>query len=145
MISSRITRRHFLEKAGQAGLAAAMVSPLTGVSAFAGKKTHEPVIVDLTRPENAPLLTPGGMIKVPDPANKKRPIIVSRLSETDVAAFSSKCTHLGCEVNISDDGTVACPCHKALFDASGKVKKGPARKNLKRFDALLGDMTIVIK
>lgn len=142
MSSSSVSRRKFLVTAGQAAVAAAVVSPL---EACAAKKPAEPVIVDLTKPENAALLTVGGMMKVADPSDKKHPIIVSRLSETEVVAFSSKCTHLGCEVKISDDGSIACPCHKAQFDATGKVLKGPAKKDLKRFDALLGDMTIVIK
>lgn len=45
------------------------------------------------------------------------------------------CTHKGCEVEEAiPKGTGfagwACPCHGAMFDASGRVTKGPASRNL---------------
>lgn len=41
-------------------------------------------------------------------------------------AFSASCTHLGCLVNWdSDRREFLCPCHAAVFDASGKVVSGP--------------------
>lgn len=47
------------------------------------------------------------------------------------------CTHLGCrlpqEGDVLRDGAGTgwfCPCHAASFDASGRVRAGPARTNL---------------
>ena len=58
-----------------------------------------------------------------------------------------KCTHLGCvptgtavgEINLRGDfGGWFCPCHGSHYDASGRIRKGPAPANLKvpdyRFD-----------
>jgi ubiquinol-cytochrome c reductase iron-sulfur subunit len=42
------------------------------------------------------------------------------------------CTHLGCVPNASAmpyDGWL-CPCHGSEYDASGRVRRGPAPKNL---------------
>ena len=42
------------------------------------------------------------------------------------------CTHLGC-VPLSDKGEYAgwfCPCHGSHYDKSGRIRKGPAPKNL---------------
>ncbi len=42
------------------------------------------------------------------------------------------CTHLGC-VPLGDKGEYKawfCPCHGSHYDTSGRVRKGPAPKNL---------------
>ena len=42
------------------------------------------------------------------------------------------CTHLGC-VPLSDKGEYGgwfCPCHGSHYDTSGRIRKGPAPKNL---------------
>ena len=41
------------------------------------------------------------------------------------------CTHLGCvPLDGGSYGGWACPCHGSLFDTSGRVRRGPAAKNL---------------
>ncbi|KAB1202444.1 Cytochrome b-c1 complex subunit Rieske-3, mitochondrial [Morella rubra] len=42
------------------------------------------------------------------------------------------CTHLGCIPlpNAGDFGGWFCPCHGSHYDSSGRVRKGPAPKNL---------------
>lgn len=47
------------------------------------------------------------------------------------------CTHLGCiplggagEYNSKDGGGWFCPCHGSHYDTSGRVRQGPAPKNL---------------
>jgi Rieske Fe-S protein len=44
-------------------------------------------------------------------------------------AISSVCTHLGCIVNVTDEG-YQCPCHGSKFNENGKVTSGPAPRNL---------------
>ncbi|MEC9342400.1 MAG: ubiquinol-cytochrome c reductase iron-sulfur subunit, partial [Pseudomonadota bacterium] len=42
------------------------------------------------------------------------------------------CTHLGC-VPVKDQGDFdgwLCPCHGSHYDSSGRIRKGPAPKNL---------------
>lgn len=42
------------------------------------------------------------------------------------------CTHLGCVpiANAGDFGGYYCPCHGSHYDASGRIRKGPAPTNL---------------
>ena len=43
------------------------------------------------------------------------------------------CTHLGCVPlgdGAGDFGGWACPCHGSQFDTSGRIRKGPAPRNL---------------
>ncbi len=48
-------------------------------------------------------------------------------------AISLTCTHQGCTVQREPNGEFHCPCHGAVFDAEGKVVKGPSKRNLARF------------
>ncbi len=44
----------------------------------------------------------------------------------NVRAFSTVCTHLGCQVHWKPDvKTFFCPCHDGVFDADGKPVSGP--------------------
>nr|WP_217267284.1 ubiquinol-cytochrome c reductase iron-sulfur subunit [Thermanaeromonas sp. C210] len=48
-------------------------------------------------------------------------------------AFSRVCTHLGCIVAWKEEEQVfECPCHGGVFDAEGKVVKGPPPEPLHR-------------
>lgn len=42
------------------------------------------------------------------------------------------CTHLGCVpiANAGEYGGYYCPCHGSHYDASGRIRKGPAPWNL---------------
>jgi cytochrome b6-f complex iron-sulfur subunit len=40
-------------------------------------------------------------------------------------ALSLVCPHLGCTVNVTDEG-FACPCHGSRFLADGSLRNGPA-------------------
>jgi carotenoid phi-ring synthase / carotenoid chi-ring synthase len=48
-------------------------------------------------------------------------------------AISLTCTHQGCTVKMAADGKFHCPCHGAVFAADGKVLKGPAQRNLSKY------------
>jgi Rieske Fe-S protein len=64
--------------------------------------------------------------KAPDGSD----VIVSRTSDSAVAAFSAICTHQGCTV-APKGADLVCPCHNSVFDAlTGAVKQGPAKKPL---------------
>ena len=52
-------------------------------------------------------------------------ILVKR-NEAGFEAFSSTCPHLGCRVQwLPEKQTFFCPCHRGVFDATGKGISGP--------------------
>jgi cytochrome b6-f complex iron-sulfur subunit len=55
--------------------------------------------------------------------------VLRRQSETEIAAISLVCTHLGCTVNRVETGFL-CPCHGSQYDSDGIVVGGPAPKTL---------------
>ena len=73
------------------------------------------------------------------------PAILVRLSDTDVVAFSQKCSHLGCVVYYEpgdepDGGRWHCPCHEGNFEArTGSVISGPPTRPLGRIDLEVRD------
>ena len=64
------------------------------------------------------------------------PAVLLRINETEIVAFSQKCTHLGCVVYYqADDNRWHCPCHEGNFDAlTGEVLSGPPQRPLGRID-----------
>lgn len=69
------------------------------------------------------------------------PAMLLRVSETDVVAFSQKCTHLGCVVYYeADEHRWHCPCHEGNFEAeTGAVISGPPLRPLGRIDVEFRD------
>lgn len=57
----------------------------------------------------------------------------SRVQKPEWLIVIGICTHLGC-VPISNDGPYEggyfCPCHGSVYDASGRIRQGPAPYNL---------------
>ncbi|MGF1491498.1 MAG: FAD-dependent oxidoreductase [Microcoleaceae cyanobacterium] len=60
----------------------------------------------------------------------------SQSQDQPQTALSLTCTHQGCTVKPSADGSFHCPCHGAVYDAQGKVISGPARRDLEQFTVL---------
>ena len=60
--------------------------------------------------------------------------IVSQPQEGTFKAFSSTCTHQGCQVNVQGGAKIVCPCHNSQFSLSdGAVQGGPAEKPLESY------------
>lgn len=58
-------------------------------------------------------------------------VVVTQPSEGDFRAFSSACTHQGCQVNGVSEGGIVCPCHGSVFSIEdGSVQAGPAESPL---------------
>ncbi len=73
-------------------------------------------------------------------------IIVIRTSSSNFLALSTICTHKKCDVEFDGEG-FECPCHGSTFSKSGKVKSGPATKNLRSFKTIYNkdENTLTIK
>ncbi|XP_067624886.1 cytochrome b-c1 complex subunit Rieske, mitochondrial [Eurosta solidaginis] len=55
-----------------------------------------------------------------------------RVTKPEWLVVIGVCTHLGCVpiANAGDFGGYYCPCHGSHYDASGRIRKGPAPLNL---------------
>lgn len=84
---------------------------------------------DLVTPVAAPV-TLGQAADVPVGGGKVYGIamvVVTQPSAGDFRAFSSICTHWGCQVAAVDNGQIICNCHGSRFSATdGSVVVGPA-------------------
>lgn len=60
--------------------------------------------------------------------------VLVRRGESDLVAYSQKCTHLSCAViPRPDEGVLHCPCHEGVFDlATGNPIAGPPKRPLPR-------------
>jgi Rieske Fe-S protein len=88
-------------------------------------------------------------IRVPNPnsgLNIIGPIIISK-DENEMTILSSRCTHLGCEINKIENGEIVCPCHGSRYDKTGNPTKGPSIKALKKLDYSIDQTTneVVVK
>lgn len=80
-----------------------------------------------------------GGFEIVETADEK--IIVARTGATTIAACSAICTHKGGILEYDhESGQFYCTRHGARFKTSGKVAKGPAKKELQAFQtrAVLG-------
>ena len=92
----------------------------------------------LTQPK--PLLSVAGQ-----PMGATAPLVVVRVSATEVAALNARCTHRGCTVNWTPGAMeLECPCHGSAFALDGRVKSAPATTPLKTYPVVLNADSIVV-
>jgi nitrite reductase/ring-hydroxylating ferredoxin subunit len=133
-----------------------------GVAIAAPKPSTTPTTSPTTTPTSAPrpaYTPPPNEFAMAKSANLKinQPIAVANPSldypsrgyiiirrEDGVIAFSSRCTHLGRDVEISGSQLV-CFAHGSYFEATtGKPTGGPATRNLILLPTIEGDGTIFV-
>lgn len=62
---------------------------------------------------------------------KAQKVVVTQPAAGTFKAFSSVCTHQGCQVSEVAGGTINCDCHGSKFSAAdGSVTEGPAKRPL---------------
>lgn len=70
-----------------------------------------------------------------------------RVSKAEWLIILGVCTHLGCVpiANAGEFGGYYCPCHGSHYDASGRIRKGPAPLNLEvPFYEFMDDNIVVV-
>ncbi len=82
----------------------------------------------------------GGAISATGPDGAD--IIITRPTETTVAAYSAICTHQGCTVKPAGK-ELDCPCHGSVFDLKGAVLNGPAQRPLRAVQVSLSGDDVV--
>ncbi len=76
-----------------------------------------------------------------------QPVCIGR-DDAGIYAMTLTCPHEGCDMAREGSVTnsaVYCACHGSLFDAHGKVTRGPAHSNLQHFEVTVdaqGELTV---
>lgn len=146
MKNSKMNRREFLEKSSILAIGAtAMAAGLISCNSPSPTNTsHQTVTLDISQPDNSALASVNGGVKI-SVNGVSNPVMVTRVSQTNVAAFSTKCTHQGCDVNLpASNGVISCPCHGSTFSIQGHVTGGPAQSNLTAYTATLSGNIVTI-
>jgi Rieske Fe-S protein len=72
--------------------------------------------------------------EIPEGASYYNDCIINR-EKMSIIVFSSRCTHLGCRLKMTGDGSLCCPCHGSVFSTQdGNPVKGPAVSRLERLN-----------
>ena len=131
--SSRARDRALAPLAGPQEAHALPVTPMNGIVRL-NVRAH-PM---LSKPRGALKIVPEGM---------NRPIwVLAREDGKGYTAVSSRCTHLGCTVDVAG-WQLICPCHGSTFARDGHAIIGPARDPLERYPVVLasdGELTITL-
>ena len=141
-----LNRRKFLSDSGRllvmlssfSALACACTNEQEGESRLAELAVEQGrLVLDLGESRYRTLNTIGNGVKI-EITRQEKPLLITRVSETRVAAFSSQCTHAGYEVLLPEQGILACASgHGGAFDLEGRVLAGPAKSNLLHYPAQL--------
>ena len=88
-------------------------------------------------PTNDPDLVEKGFKIVPF---GNEPVIVIKLSDTDIRAFSAVCTHLACIVEYQKaKRDIFCNCHNGVYDLRGRNIAGPPPRPLAPYQVHIVD------
>ena len=126
-----VTRRSVLA-AGAAGAGAVALAACSSSSSKKdGTKTETPAAASAPLAKLADIEV-GKCVSANLPDGKAA--IVARPTADTAAAFSAKCTHMGCTVKPAGS-ELHCPCHGSKFNAlTGEVIHGPAASSLPKIN-----------
>jgi ubiquinol-cytochrome c reductase iron-sulfur subunit len=114
------------------------VSPIQVGQAITVKWRGKPVFIRHRTPEEIKAAEAVPMSELPDPeTDNARVTDTAKKVRPEWLIMVGVCTHLGCVPlgNKPGDpkgeyGGWFCPCHGSQYDTSGRIRKGPAPKNL---------------
>jgi cytochrome b6-f complex iron-sulfur subunit len=132
-------RRRFLTWFLGGSVTALLASIAYPIARFLGTPTQPEAATSQVQvgPTNDPDLVEKGFKIVPFGAE---PVIVIKLSETDIRAFSAVCTHLACIVEFQKaKRDIFCNCHNGVYDLHGRNIAGPPPRPLTPYQVHIVD------
>lgn len=87
-------------------------------------------VITIALSQQPGLAAVNGFLLIPQAQAKT---FVINLGASGFRAFTSICTHEGCDVNNFSGGTINCPCHGSQYNTAGQVVAGPAPSPLQEF------------
>jgi Rieske Fe-S protein len=141
MIDDPTVSRRAVLTAGAVG-AGAVALAACGSGSGKGSKNGQPAAATGPLAKLADIEV-GKCVSVKTPAGEAA--IVSRPTSDTAAAFSAKCTHMGCTVSPAGS-ELHCPCHGSRYNAlTGAVLQGPASAPLAKIDVQVVSGEVVEK
>jgi len=102
------------------------------------------ILLDLDKESFFALRRPGQGVSITI-EQRRKPLLVTRINESEVAALSSRCTHAGYTVLPPENGVLVCSSgHGGEYALDGTVLHGPPASSLRRFPCRLEGNMIVI-
>lgn len=136
-----LTRRTVI---GGAGMGAA---GLTLTACGSGKNSKDESLTDSKAPASptdvaaASDVPVGGALKA---TAGNLTVMLTQPAEGTFKAFSSVCTHQGCQLNVQNKDLM-CPCHASSFSIEdGSVQGGPAPEPLPEYKAEVKDGRVIV-
>ncbi len=125
-----VERRDFMKFLVLTSAAMTLGQVWIGVQNWLRRRRGRPEIRRIGSLDAVPI---GGSVVFTYPAEHDSCLLI-RLGDTDVVAFSQKCTHLSCAVvPRPSENVIHCPCHEGFFDLrSGRPIAGPPPRPLPR-------------
>lgn len=108
--------------------------PGTGISV-----NGNTVTLDLTGTQAGRLMNQNGFLFI-----SSAKVVAVNVDGTNIRAFTSICTHQGCDINSFQNGAMRCPCHGSSFDTRGEVVTGPATLALTEYTVARTGNTVTI-
>ncbi|QUL79047.1 Rieske (2Fe-2S) protein [Brevibacterium sp. SMBL_HHYL_HB1] len=132
------SRRGAMRTAGLAGTVAVIGSSAAVTSACSSGEEESAPTEDANLPATDVPVGSGTVIE--------DTYVVTQPKEGEFFAFSSVCTHQGCQVKTVTEEAIICPCHSSNFSATtGEVLSGPAEEPLPQYEVTEADGTLTIK
>lgn len=132
-------RRTIIKSAGVAGTVAVIGSSVALTSACEPEESREPA------EPAADASVPTGDVPVGSGTVVEETYVVTQPKEGEFYAFSSVCTHQGCQVRTITRDKVTCPCHSSQFSTTtGEVLGGPATAPLPAYKVTESGGTLTI-
>lgn len=134
---SSTSRRTFVAVAGAGSLSAALAA--CGGSDDSGSSSGDSSSAAASPGDSKSADSGGGSAlakasEIPEGGGKifkDEKVVVTQPKKGEFKAFTSTCTHMGCQVSSVADGTINCPCHGSKFSIEdGSVKAPPATEAL---------------
>lgn len=133
-------RRTIIKSASVAGTVAVVGSSVALTSACSSDEQPES-----DGAGGADANVPAGDVPVGSGTVVDETYVVTQPKEGEFYAFSSVCTHQGCQVRTVTEDKITCPCHSSQFSTTtGEVLTGPATEPLAEYSVSDSDGTLTI-
>lgn len=137
-----MNRREFLERVE--GLSGGILAGGLGLSVGGCIGFH---YVDTTVSGNRLLIRKAdfgrGSFALVMPPGFRLPLYVHRSEDDEYTAVSTRCMHLGCQVEPAADHLI-CPCHGSEYTSTGQILKGPTQLPLRSLPVMVEGENLVI-